>query len=592
MICKKCKSDNKEKTVHCTNCGYELNATLLGIKNLFLLLALIVIVLVCLGVFYFLLSENENVTGIKRVLVVENITASRRDMVSNFKEITITYNDGKVKKVQVYVPKENIAPILLSDIENAISISYGNTMIETMFWDKDSRIVFLKFPSDNKNESLNNAYKIGDWTAVEPFSLLSFDSPLLAKINSFKVVEKQGDLLLIEIDNLHTKSSSIIVQNNELVGWVFPTSQKNSAYLWLGEESAFPSDEPSIKPPICFLLFSDKATLSEKVNSLSNKLLRQYFVNLTQFIKKNDTKNIHYIDRESILIDTFCSRLSEIGAARDIADDISPEIVSAMKNKNILKSFAWANVSIYGYGRAIGLLNDVLGLNKKSGEFDAEIFSTISILYVNWIESLLSVGEDKNAMSVYNLAVKSLHKNQEITLLGAEIYLKFGDWEKAQSIIDAKKFDKQFLSTLERLKKIISDMKSSKNKIVIKFEANPTNSIFLDAMLNDRVGQKFIVDTGASIVSIPSETAKALNIKTSTSKEKTISTASGTFKTKELTLDSITINGRRVYDVQAVIIDLPDDKGIGLLGMSFLNRFHLELNNSSGELLLTPKEIN
>jgi len=135
------------------------------------------------------------------------------------------------------------------------------------------------------------------------------------------------------------------------------------------------------------------------------------------------------------------------------------------------------------------------------------------------------------------------------------------------------------------------DLKSKKNKISIKFIPNPSDTILLDSVLNGSVRQKFIVDTGATLVSIPSETAKALRIVPASTRERAISTASGIFMAKEIIIESITINNQSVYNIPAVIIDLPDDRGLGLLGMSFLNRFKVELNSNSGELLLTPKEI-
>lgn len=603
MICKKCKSENKNGAIHCISCGYELNISHFDGKKLLFLSAITVIILVCLAILFFVLSQNkairdernEVITAIKRVSEVEDISVLKREEVPYFEDIDINFDGGKVNKLRVYVSIQNIAAIPISAIEKATSVSCSESRakaaIETVFWDTDNGVAFLKLPSVNSNNGLESAYKVGDWTAADAFYLLSSDSHSLTKINFFKVIEKQGDLLAIEIENLHIESPSIIVQDNELVGWVFPSFEKNTAYLWLGEEFALPSDEPAIPAKILFLLLSDKDILTKNLNSLNNDMLRKDFFSFAQFIKKNDIKNTHYIEKASILTDAFCSNLTEIGATRDIADELTPGIIAVMKNKNILKSFAWANVGIYGYGRSIGLLDDIVGLNKDSDAFDAEIFSTISSLYVSWIESLLAADDNMNAMSVYDFAVRELPDDQKIKLLGAEIYLKFGNCEKAESIIQSTKFDKQYLPVLEKLKKIISDMKSSKNKIIIKFEKNPTNSIFLDATLNGRVSQKFIVDTGASLVSIPSKAAKELNIIASSSIERTISTASGIFKTKEITLDSITINGKRISNVQAVIIDLPDDNGIGLLGMSFLNRFHVELNNGSGELLLTPKEI-
>ncbi len=604
MICKKCKNENKAGTLHCINCGYELVSNHFSIKKLLIYSTISLAILVWVAVSFFPLSQNQTTATEKKEISSaiigktekENYQKLDNEVSQNFERIDITYASGEIKTFQTYMSRQNIAAIPLSLIKSASSITCGEVnnkkTIETYFWDTDNNVVFINLPFKDKDNFLNKAYKIGDWTAANPFYLFSSDSKTPTEIKLFKIIEKQGDLLVIESNLLQKEAPSIIVQDDELVGWVFPSMQKSIAYLWLGEERALPSDEPVIPSAILYLLCSNKDSLAKKLDSLDKNVLSQYLSDLVLFMKKNDKNNADYIRKVSFLTEAFCVRLTEIGSTREIADRLDPEIVAMTDNKNTLEIFAQANVSIYGYGKAIDLLNDVLAMNKSTDSFRTRTYAIISGLYIDWIESLIVKDDNTNAKSVCKTALLLFPDNQKIRLLEAEIYLKFGDWEKAESIIQSMNFDAKFIPEVKRIKEIIADIKSSENKIIIEFEPNPTNTIFLDAIINGNVRQKFIVDTGATLVSIPSKTAASLNIAPSACTEKTISTASGIFRTKEVILDSITINNRKISNIQAVIIDLPDDQGIGLLGMSFLNKFHVELNNTAGKLLLTPKEIN
>ncbi len=96
----------------------------------------------------------------------------------------------------------------------------------------------------------------------------------------------------------------------------------------------------------------------------------------------------------------------------------------------------------------------------------------------------------------------------------------------------------------------------------------------------------FLVDTGANIVAINSNTARALGIDASNGQIMTASTASGVVKSRKVNLDSIQIGNIRVSNVQAAIIEgnYPEDI---LLGMSFLRS--VEIKENAGVMQLTGK---
>jgi clan AA aspartic protease (TIGR02281 family) len=110
--------------------------------------------------------------------------------------------------------------------------------------------------------------------------------------------------------------------------------------------------------------------------------------------------------------------------------------------------------------------------------------------------------------------------------------------------------------------------------------------LLAEVILNGRIKQYFIVDTGASFTLINRPTAKALGI---TIDENTpfmpIFTASSLIFTPLVTLKSLRVGGAEVEDVDVLIHDMPSDSA-GLLGNSFLNKFKVVLDSVNGKMTL------
>ncbi|WP_136065830.1 retropepsin-like aspartic protease family protein [Modicisalibacter radicis] len=98
---------------------------------------------------------------------------------------------------------------------------------------------------------------------------------------------------------------------------------------------------------------------------------------------------------------------------------------------------------------------------------------------------------------------------------------------------------------------------------------------------------EFLLDTGASLVSVPASLAERLGLERGASA--TFETANGQARGYLTTLDEIALGSLRASDVRGSI-----NPGIGgdtaLLGMSFLNRFDIRIQGS--RMILSPPQTN
>jgi clan AA aspartic protease (TIGR02281 family) len=112
-------------------------------------------------------------------------------------------------------------------------------------------------------------------------------------------------------------------------------------------------------------------------------------------------------------------------------------------------------------------------------------------------------------------------------------------------------------------------------------------AVLVPAKVNGQSIGHFILDTGATYTSVSRRVADTLGI---SSREGSVrlSTASGVIQAPLALLDEVDVGGAVARHVPAVIHDLPNAPPtiVGLLGLSFLERFRVNLDLSSGVLLL------
>jgi clan AA aspartic protease (TIGR02281 family) len=127
--------------------------------------------------------------------------------------------------------------------------------------------------------------------------------------------------------------------------------------------------------------------------------------------------------------------------------------------------------------------------------------------------------------------------------------------------------------------------------IVIPLVPDGQGHFLADVLINNTVHASLIVDTGSPVVMLTSSFIQQLRIDPSQSNMGYVEILNGKYKAAAISLDSVRIGEAQAQDVSATVL-LEDSKGIkdGLLGLSFLNKFHFTLDQTGQKLILRKAE--
>ncbi|MDI6774204.1 MAG: retropepsin-like aspartic protease [Verrucomicrobiota bacterium] len=111
----------------------------------------------------------------------------------------------------------------------------------------------------------------------------------------------------------------------------------------------------------------------------------------------------------------------------------------------------------------------------------------------------------------------------------------------------------------------------------------------VSAVVNDRWMGRFLVDTGASLVTLSEDFALRAGLDLARARSGTVVVADGKkVAAKTLVLNSVQMGDARVQSVPAAILPQSVHPSVdGLLGMSFLRNFDVRLNGATGQLTLS-----
>jgi aspartyl protease family protein len=110
----------------------------------------------------------------------------------------------------------------------------------------------------------------------------------------------------------------------------------------------------------------------------------------------------------------------------------------------------------------------------------------------------------------------------------------------------------------------------------------------VDVQLNDQLSAPFLIDTGASGVSLPSHVAEQLGIRIRPDTPHIrVTTAAGVVARPVVTLQSVQLGRARVEGLEATV---NPSMQIGLLGGSFFNNFIYQVDAAASEILLMQND--
>jgi clan AA aspartic protease (TIGR02281 family) len=123
---------------------------------------------------------------------------------------------------------------------------------------------------------------------------------------------------------------------------------------------------------------------------------------------------------------------------------------------------------------------------------------------------------------------------------------------------------------------------------VVPMELQP-KALFVTAHINNHKDGHFILDTGATYMSISNEMAEELGLDLTRTEMIPITTANGRIEVPKVVLKSVKVNGLEAKNVEATVMNFKKDASFsGLLGLSFINQFKLTIDPNKGHLLFEP----
>ncbi|MGH0032824.1 MAG: TIGR02281 family clan AA aspartic protease [Myxococcota bacterium] len=143
------------------------------------------------------------------------------------------------------------------------------------------------------------------------------------------------------------------------------------------------------------------------------------------------------------------------------------------------------------------------------------------------------------------------------------------------------------MEALESTEPIGRRLPTRSDSIVIPFVPEGT-LMRVDVRINDLVTAPFLVDTGASGISLPSHVAHQLGIRVRhDTPHVRVITANGAVSRAVVRLDSVAVGEARVEGLHATVNPAMD---IGLLGGTFFNNFIYRVDHGARVITLTPTD--
>jgi aspartyl protease family protein len=433
------------------------------------------------------------------------------------------------------------------------------------------------------------------WSARQPTTWLSIKSAGSPEAVVVTNPREQGYFLEAGLP-ADFNELGVLIQNEHAVGWTFGDLAAG-AFIWNGDEGPYLRPEIRVDDFYRITFANSREEEFSKAFAMGADYLEleqlEAFANGFRFESKlSPDETPARLQKGNVIksMQTLIDAAIKAGSAREVANLFDTQVLVAAGDVALLMEVSRATAQSYGFESAIELTENVVAQLSPITEQDAGLLTNFfSELYQNWIVALYNKGSLQGAGRAYRLGSRKLPEDPDIHLLGVQLALAENNWAEAEELLADREYPAALRDKVQNLQNQISELKGQEGKIVINFTPG-SQYIPVSGILNRDTNLNFIVDTGASMVTIPRSTAEYLGLAVDDRNPmRRVNTAGGVKYAPEVTLSSISIGGWEVNDLKALVLDIPDQPDLGLLGLNFLNKFRMDMNTEQGVLLLEPR---
>ncbi len=128
--------------------------------------------------------------------------------------------------------------------------------------------------------------------------------------------------------------------------------------------------------------------------------------------------------------------------------------------------------------------------------------------------------------------------------------------------------------------------------IVIPLTPDGQGHFLADVLINYKYHASLVVDTGSPVIMLTSSFVQKLDLDLTRATVGSVELLNGKFKAAAISLNNVKLGEAQAHDVSAAVLLEGGSKEIkdGLLGMSFLSKFHFTLDQKGQKLILRKLE--
>ncbi|HVP91525.1 MAG TPA: aspartyl protease family protein [Terriglobales bacterium] len=387
----------------------------------------------------------------------------------------------------------------------------------------------------------------------------------------------------------------LFMQDDAPVGWTFGPASKRG-YLWAGTQEVEKAARTRLDELTGSVLSGSREARFARLLALGDGapplIQLQGFVEAFRARAVFDEEDLPAHLRTEGVIGKMHERAAELtasGAAADVVRVLDDAALLETGSAALVEDVVLARARLRDHESA---LLELARLEKKlfgaRGGPPPGLRDFEAGLYKDWLKEILEK-HSPHGLDAVEKAKLAFPDDVEIHLLGVEVAVMEKEWARAAELLQMRTYPDALTGRVKMIENLIQEGQKDEGVVVLRFDPG-TDHIPVEAYINGKLLQKFIIDTGATTSSIPSSAVDALGLKIDDStKAVVVEGIAGRSVTYEVTLDSVELAGLRTLNVKAVVVNLASYEDTGILGQNFLNNFRVDIDYKKGILRLRKR---